>query len=111
MFDNIANPGLIPIQMCSSIEVVDQFAPDFTLAQENATQNPRTFVKRIMFETPFSSIPVVHAALAGLDVDQRDSARLSIRAEAITADGFDLHITTWENTRVYKVEVSWIALG
>jgi hypothetical protein len=97
--------------MCSAIVEFDQFTPEWTLAQESAQEEPRTFVSGVRFDAPFSNTPIVHVGLSGFDIDQRDSARISVCAEAITSIGFDLRIKTWQNTRVYKVEVSWIALG
>jgi hypothetical protein len=97
--------------MCSAIVEFDQFTPDWTLAQESVPEEPRTFVSNVMFDMPFSNTPIVHVGLSGFDMDQRDSARISVGAEAITSTGFDMRIKTWQNTRVYKVEVSWIALG
>ena len=111
MFDNTISPSLVPIKMCSAIIVFDQFTQDWTLAQENASEEPRSFVSNILFDAPFSNVPIVHVGLSGFDIDQRDSARISVHAEAISPNGFDLRIQTWLNTRVYKVEVSWIALG
>ena len=54
---------------------------------------------------------MVQVAIAGFDIDQRDSARLSVRASAITATGFEIIVQTWQNSRVYKVEISWLAVG
>jgi len=110
MLDAI-NPSLVPIKMCSAIVEFDQSTPDWTLAQENAPEGSRTYVSNILFDAPFSNVPIVHVGLSGFDIDQRDSARISVHAAAITSTGFDLRIQTWRNTRVYKVEVSWIALG
>ncbi|WP_455212738.1 H-type lectin domain-containing protein [Kaarinaea lacus] len=111
MLDNTINPTLVPIKMCSAIVEFNQFTPDWTLAQENASEGSRTFVSSVLFDVPFSNVPIVHVGLSGFDIDQRDSARISVHAEAITSNGFDMRIKTWRNTRVYQVEVSWIALG
>ncbi len=111
MFDNPIGPALVPIKMCSAIVEFDQFTPDWTFAQENTSEGSRTFVSNISFDAPFSNIPIVHVGLSGFDIDQRDSARISVHTENITSNGFELRIKTWRNTRIYKVEISWIALG
>lgn len=111
MLDDSVIPGLIPIKMCSAIMELDQFTPQWSLAEENASEESRTFVGNVLFDAPFSNVPIVHVGLSGFDIDQRDSARISVQAESITSTGFDIRIKTWQNTRVYKVEVSWIALG
>jgi hypothetical protein len=46
-----------------------------------------------------------------LDINNCDTARLSVRTGAVTATGFDIVVLTWRDTRVYKVEISWIAMG
>lgn len=105
--------GLIPIKMCSAVVTFDQFTPGWTLADidEHAAGQPRCFVTKVSFDSPFSYIPLVHIAISGFDMDQRDSARLSVHAEAISAMDFDIVVQTWQYSRVYKVDVSWLALG
>ena len=111
MFYDTANTGLIPLKMCSATVEFDQFTPDWTLAQVNTSEEQRTFVCNVLFDAPFSNVPIVHVGLSGFDMDQRHSARISVRADTITSSGFELNIKTWRDTRVYKLEVSWIALG
>jgi hypothetical protein len=65
----------------------------------------------VPFNAPFANLPMVHVGLTGFDIDNSDTVRLSVRTGEITASGFDLLVLTWLNTRVYKVQVSWIALG
>lgn len=113
MLHEAINTSLIPVKMCASTVEIDQFAPDWTLAQleEGELDEPRIFVRNIQFDTPFSNIPLVHVGLAGFDIDNRDTARISVHSEAITSAAFNLVIRTWRNTCIYKVEISWIALG
>lgn len=47
----------------------------------------------------------------GFDIDNRDIARVKVKTERMTANGFMLVIETWRHTRVYGVDVSWLALG
>jgi hypothetical protein len=72
---------------------------------------PRTYTVEVVFPEAFNVVPVVHAAVSGFDIDQRDSARISTAVSLITTQGFSLAITTWRGTRVYGVEVSWLAVG
>ena len=65
----------------------------------------------VWFATPFLSPPVVQLGLTGFDLDQRDSPRLTLKAENITSTGFLATITTWADTRVYAVEFQWLAIG
>ena len=77
----------------------------------DAAPAPRKYEHYVAFETPFSAPPVLHTGISGFDIDNRDSSRLSVRAEDISANGFKLVIETLMHTRVYKVDVSWLALG
>ena len=111
MFDTVSSPNLLPIKMCAAVVTLDQYAPDWTLAENSHELESREFVTHILFDAPFSNTPIVHIGLSGFDIDQRDSARISVQATAITSTGFDMRIKSWQNTRVYKVEASWIAMG
>ncbi len=75
------------------------------------TGDTRSFITEIAFATPFASIPVVQLGLTGFDLDQRDSARITLKAENITAEGFQAVISTWAATRVFAVEFNWLAIG
>ncbi|MET0089937.1 MAG: H-type lectin domain-containing protein [Candidatus Thiodiazotropha sp.] len=110
--DNISS-GLVPFRMCSATVSLDQFVTGWTLArfEGKADPQPRAFEQWIDFSTPFSNLPLVQLGVVGFDIDNRDTARLKVRAERITANGFMLVIETWRHTRVYGAEVSWLAIG
>lgn len=78
---------------------------------EDGQENPRSFTVPIVFSLPFNGVPVVNLGLAGFDIDQRDSARIHIQAVDISPTGFNAVISTWRETRVYSVTLSWLALG
>jgi len=78
---------------------------------DTGSEEARVFRFTVHFSTPFSAPPVVHLGLTGFDLDQRDSARLGLRAMEITAAGFVAEIVTWRETRAYSVGFSWLALG
>lgn len=107
------NTGLVPLKMCSAILTLDQYEDGWNLTdvQPYPTPEPRSFSYVVQFDSPFSYLPLVHVGIAGFDIDNKDSSRLSVRAEEITTNGFTLIIQTWMHTQVYKVEVSWLALG
>jgi len=75
------------------------------------TDAVRHFRVEIAFASPFSSVPVVHLGLTGFDTDQRDSSRLTLKAEKISASGFSAVISTWAASRVFAVEFHWLAIG
>ncbi len=106
-------PGLIPLKMSAHTLYLDQFDADWTLAnfEGGADPAPKRFERWVAFEAPFSNVPLVHVGIVGFDIDNRDTARIKLRAERITANGFMLVIETWRHTRVYGIEVSWLARG
>lgn len=63
----------------------------------------------VKFETPFSTAPRVALALAGVDADQTTNLRLSLEAYDVAADEFSVRISTWDDTLVFAVWVTWIA--
>jgi len=71
----------------------------------------RVFRFAVYFSAPFETPPVVHLALTGFDLDQRDAGRLTLSATEISETGFVAEIATWRETRVYSVAFSWLALG
>jgi len=102
--------NVIPLTVLSAVAVLDNKLEGWTLLEVPATE-PRVFSFVVAFERAFSSAPLVHAAIAGFDVENHDSARLRVRAENITPTGFVIRVETWLNTRVWAVEVSWLAIG
>ena len=77
----------------------------------DGAEDARTFRCTVVFNVPFDSPPLVHLGLSGFDVDWRDSSRVSARAVDITASTFVAEVTTWRETRVYCVELNWLAIG
>ena len=104
---------LMPLKMCAAVSSFDQFAEGWSLAQieDDAEPVPRSYSVDILFESPFQNVPLVNAGISGFDIDNEDTARLSVNVSGISAEGFTLEITTVQRTRVYAVDVSWLALG
>ncbi len=71
----------------------------------------RHFRARVTFEQPLRSSPVVHVGIAGFDMGNEDAARLRVRADNITTDGFEVVVETWLNSKIWSVDVSWLAVG
>jgi hypothetical protein len=113
MYGETNNTGLIPLKMCSAVVALDQFYPGWTLAdvENSETPEPRRFEHYIWFDAPFANVPLVHTGIAGFDIDNADTGRLSVRAEEISNTGFKLVVMTWLHLFVYGIEVSWLALG
>lgn len=100
-----------PWQVLSSSSGVGVLTEGWVLDKPNPGGEPRLFAEEITFASPFSSPPVVHIGLTGFDMDQRDSARITLKAEDITPTGFKAVIATWDDTRVFSVEFNWLAIG
>ena len=113
MFIGQHGNSMVPLTMCAAVIELDQHSPSWQLAQppEADVATQRLFTTHVPFEVPFANVPIVHVGISGFDIDNCDAARLSVRAAEISATGFELHVLTWRATRVYKVAVSWLALG
>jgi hypothetical protein len=103
-------PDLLPLSVCSSITKYSCDDEGFALHVAEG-DGERVFRARVDFTVAFAVVPLVHVGLAGFDIDRDDTARLHVRAEAITTSGFDVVLTTWRRTRVYGATVSWLAIG
>ena len=106
-------PSPIPWKVLSSQLGVSILTEGWNLdvADTTAGDESRCFRIEIVFAAPFSAVPVVQLGLTGLDVDQRDSARVSLKATHITETGFQAEVWTWAGSRVYAVEFNWFAIG
>ena len=76
-----------------------------------AGTGPRERRQAITFSEAFQTLPVVQVGLAMWDIDMRAPSRVDLRAENVSAQGFDCVFRTWADTRVARVRVSWIAIG
>lgn len=102
---------IAPLQMLAGSNHFDKSHPRWTLLGPASEGLDREFSVRIDFEREFGAPPVVHVGIAGLDVDGADAVRLRVRARHIDRAGFTILVSTWFDTRVHGVDVSWLALG
>ena len=103
----------VPWKVLSANVSVNVLTEGWNLAipEPGAEEEIRKFTLDVIFDTAFFSVPVVQIGLSGFDIDQRDSARLTIKAEYISEYGFQATITTWAGSRVYAAEFNWLAIG
>jgi hypothetical protein len=99
-----------PLNLLSSVVVLDGSIENFPLL-DPSLGDKRDFRLPILFDRNFSHPPVVQVSLVGIDASKDDNLRLRLRAEDITAQGFTLLAETWLNTKLWSVEVSWLAIG
>lgn len=109
----LMNESIIPWKTASSVFCAGVNSEGWNLSRipDGEIDVPRTFVSEVTFSKPFNSVPLVQASLSGFDLDQRDSARISVAVSDVTVSGFTISVTTWMETRVYGVEASWLAIG
>jgi len=74
-------------------------------------RGPRERRRRIKFSERYRSPPSVHLTPSLWDMDTSTSLRADVKAETITADGFDIVFRTWGDTRVARARVAWMAIG
>jgi len=102
--------NVAPLSLLSAVVVLDSSLDGWSLLEPSA-EGRRSFRKLVSFDTAFGAPPVVHVGVVGLDVSKDDNLRLSVRADGITAADFTLSVETWLNTKIWSVEVSWLAIG
>ena len=102
--------NVAPLSLLSAVVVLDSSLDGWSLL-EPAAEGRRSFRRLVTFDAAFGAPPLVHLGVVGLDASKDDNLRLSVRAEHITAQGFTLSVETWLNTKIWSVEVSWLAIG
>ena len=103
-------PTTIPWKLLSSTVGVAILTPGWNLDQPGPEPLRSSFVA-VWFESPFAVSPAVHLGLTGLDADQRDTARVSLKIVAVNGNGFRAAVSTWAASRIHAVEFSWLAIG
>ncbi len=101
---------IVPLSMLAGVTRFGTESAGWTL-DAPSSESERTFVGQVTFERAFVTPPVVHLGLVGFDISEHDCARLRVRAVDITPEGFSVHVATWFGSRVWSVDVSWVALG
>ena len=71
----------------------------------------RSFRRHVAFQRSFLNPPLVHLGIAGFDIANHDAARLTASVANVTAEGFEIVLSTWLNSRLWRVDVNWLALG
>ena len=99
-----------PLTLLSAVVVLDASLPGWSLL-EPSTDPDRVFRFPVSFSRSFSAPPVVQVGMVGLDVSKDDNVRLRVRAVDITETGFMLEAETWLHTKIWSVDVSWLAIG
>lgn len=103
--------AIAPLVMLSAVVALDSTLPKWTLLEPATSGETRRFSYSVTFDVPFAASPVVQLGVVGLDASKDDNLRLKVRAEDITPTGFNLVAETWLHSRLWAVDVSWLAIG
>ena len=76
-------------------------------------RGPREIRVPVAFDAPFASPPKVIVSLREMDLGDAKASihRISVRAENVSRDGFDLCFATWLESQVYGAVASWMAVS
>ena len=105
------NHAALPMSFLSGIEVLGTDNEGWELDLYLGEEPERAFTTRVTFERTFQSVPLVHIGVAGFDISNHDAARLGVSVSGITSQGFDIVLNTWLGSRLWRVDVSWLAIG
>jgi hypothetical protein len=72
---------------------------------------PREKRVGVVFSEPYRAAPMVQVSISMWDMDGNTNQRADLRAEKITARGFDLVFRTWGDSRVARIRADWMAMG
>ena len=65
----------------------------------------------VVFKEAVLEAPSVMVSLSMWDTDHKHNMRMDLKAENITAKGFDLVFRTWQDSRVARVRADWLPTG
>jgi len=72
---------------------------------------PRLRRQTIHFERGFRAPPNVHISLSMWDIHHAANGRVDLGAENVTEQSFDAVLRTWEDTRIARARIRWMAIG
>jgi len=105
------NTSLQPFNFLAGHEVLSASHSEWTLDEALPDGGSRSFRLAVRFRKPFATAPLVHVGIAGFDIGNTDAARVTVSAENITTTGFDAVVTTWLYSRLWRIDLNWLALG
>lgn len=74
-------------------------------------EGARVVRRRVIFDEPFLSLPVVQVSVGMWDIDGAANQRADISADKVTMEGFDMVFRTWGDTRIARIRGEWLAIG
>ncbi len=65
----------------------------------------------ITFPTPFETKPDIALAVNSVDASKETNLRYTVKAIGVSRDGFTLQVKTWEDSKIFAIGGSWIAVA
>jgi hypothetical protein len=66
---------------------------------------------RIRFSVNFQRSPHITLGITGMDSSNAQNLRFSLASEAVTPEGFEIVLKTWDDTKIARASVNWSAIG
>jgi hypothetical protein len=101
---------VLPLKIAASTARFAHSDTGWTLL-EPGSDHARSYAASVKFEQPFAQAPIVHAGLSGFDIENGDAARVKLKVRSVRPEGFDVEVETWFETRIWSLDVSWLAIG
>jgi len=102
--------SVVPFTVLSAVATLNSKLEGWTLLDESNEQLRKNQLA-IVFERSFVTPPVVQVAITALDAGNEANLRVRVRAANVTVRGFAIEVETWFNSKVWGVDVSWLAIG
>ncbi len=100
-----------PFHVLSGTETLASTLEGWSLDQESDSGDPRQFRAFVAFDRPFRTAPVVHIGIVGMDASNADAARVAVSTAGINSQGFEILVSTWLHSKLWRVDVSGIAIS
>jgi len=100
-----------PMSFLAGTESLGFTLDSWNLHAEPPHDGDRCYSTRVAFAHAFRGVPLVHIGISGLDASNQDAVRVTASAAAITPEGFEIVISTLLDTRLWRVDVNWLAIG
>jgi len=100
-----------PLNFLAGTAALGSLSEGWTLDEAPHGAPERAFRTRVSFNRSFQGAPLVHLGIAGLDASNQDSTRLTACADNVTPEGFEIVLRTWLHSKLWRVDVNWLAIG
>ncbi|HTV21352.1 MAG TPA: H-type lectin domain-containing protein [Polyangiaceae bacterium] len=104
--------AVLPLSFAAGAVRFDDSQPGWGLLERAPDgEGVRSFTGRVRFDRAFQAPPVVQIGITGFDIDNGDNARLNVGIRDVDVEGFAVELRTWWNSRLWSVDLNWIAIG